>query len=269
MNENAKKYVNKERYTVEDLYDIVRILRGKDGCPWDREQTHKSIRRDLIEECYEVIEGIDNDDPVLMCEELGDLLLQVVFHAQIGAEDGQFDMSDVADGICRKLVLRHPHVFGNVDADTSEKVLENWDKIKKEEKQRLSLADEMYAIPPSLPALMRANKVGKKSGKANFDFPTDKEAFDKVTEELSELYEAHLQGDKDHIADEMGDLLFSVVNVSRKVGVEPEEALTRATEKFMYRFKKLEEEAAKTGANLADMSPEEADILWERIKNHD
>ena len=175
----------------------------------------------------------------------------------------------MADGICRKLVLRHPHVFGDVDADTSEKVLENWDKIKKEEKQRLSLADEMYAIPPALPALMRANKVGKKSGKANFDFPTDKEAFDKVTEELSELYEAHLQGDKEHIADEMGDLLFSVVNVSRKVGVEPEEALTRATEKFMKRFKLLEEEAAKSGRNLADLTPKEADILWERIKNHD
>lgn len=269
MNENAKQFVNKERYTVQDLCEIVKILRGEDGCPWDREQTHQSIRRDLIEECYEVVEGIDNNDPVLMCEELGDLLLQVVFHAQIGAEDKQFDMSDVADGICRKLVLRHPHVFADVNADTSEKVLENWDKIKKQEKQRLSVSDEMYAIPPALPALMRANKVGKKSGKANFDFPADEEAFAKVTEELNELYEAHTSGTKEQVADEMGDLLFSVVNVSRKVGVEPEEALTRATEKFMKRFQKLELAASESGKCLADMSAEEADELWERIKNHD
>lgn len=269
MNEKAKQYVGKERYTYEDLREIVTILRGEDGCPWDREQTHKSIRRDLIEECYEVVEAIDNDDAVLMCEELGDLLLQVVFHADISREENEFDMDDVADGICRKLVTRHPHVFADVTAETSEKVLENWDKIKKTEKQRNTLSAEMYAVPPALPALMRANKVGKKSGKANFDFPTDKEAFAKVTEELNELYEAHVGGDKERIADEMGDLLFSVVNVSRKVGVEPEEALTRATEKFMRRFEKLEHVADEKGVSLADMTPEEADILWEQIKNRD
>lgn len=269
MNEKAKQYVGKERYSYEDLREIVTILRGEDGCPWDREQTHKSIRRDLIEECYEVVEAIDNDDPVLMCEELGDLLLQVVFHADIGREENKFDMDDVADGICRKLVTRHPHVFADVTADTSEKVLENWDKIKKTEKQRNSLSAEMYAVPPALPALMRANKVGKKSGKANFDFPTDEEAFEKVTEELNELYEVRNSGDKERIADEMGDLLFSVVNVSRKVGVEPEEALTRATEKFMRRFKKLEQAAEEKGVLLADMTPENADILWTQIKNRD
>ncbi len=269
MNEKAKQYVGKEKYTYEDLREIVKILRGKDGCPWDMEQTHKSIRRDLIEECYEVVEAIDNDDPVLMCEELGDLLLQVVFHADICREVNGFGMDEVADGICRKLVTRHPHVFGDVTAETSEKVLENWDKIKKTEKQRNTLSAEMYAVPPALPALMRANKVGKKSGKANFDFPTDEEAFAKVTEELNELYEVRNSGDKERIADEMGDLLFSVVNVSRKVGVEPEEALTRATEKFMRRFKKLEQAADEKGVSLADMSPEEADILWEQIKNRD
>ena len=269
MNEKASIYVNKERYTFEDLRGIMKILRGEGGCPWDREQTHASIRRDLIEECYEVVESIDKDDPVLMCEELGDLLLQVAFHAEIGEEEGKFTMDDVADGICRKLVLRHPHVFGDVNADTSEKVLENWDKIKKVEKQRTTLADEMYAVPSMLPALMRANKVGKKSGKANFDFPTDEEAFAKVTEELNELYEVHKRADKEKVFDEMGDLLFSVVNVSRKVGVEPEEALTRATEKFMRRFALLEKEAESMGVKLADMTAEEADILWERIKNHD
>ncbi len=269
MNEKASIYVNKERYTFEDLRGIMKILRGEGGCPWDREQTHASIRRDLIEECYEVVESIDKDDSVLMCEELGDLLLQVAFHAEIGEEEGKFTMDDVADGICRKLVLRHPHVFGDVNADTSEKVLENWDKIKKVEKQRTTLADEMYAVPSMLPALMRANKVGKKSGKANFDFPTDEEAFAKVTEELNELYEVHKSGDKEKVFDEMGDLLFSVVNVSRKVGVEPEEALTRATEKFMRRFALLEKEAESMGVKLADMTAEKADILWERIKNHD
>lgn len=269
MNPLAKDYINKQKYSFEDLRAIMKILRGEGGCPWDREQTHASIRKDLIEECYEVVESIDKDDPVLMCEELGDLLLQVVFHAEIGEEENKFNMDDVADGICRKLVLRHPHVFGDINADTSEKVLENWDKIKKEEKQRKTISSEMYAVPPMLPALMRANKVGKKSGKANFDFPTDEEAFAKVTEELDELYEAHRSGDKEKIADELGDLLFSVVNVSRKVGAEPEEALNRATEKFMRRFAMLENEAERKGVKLADMTAEEADTLWESIKNHD
>lgn len=269
MNANAIKYVGKEKYSFEDLCDILRILRGEDGCPWDREQTHKSIRKDLIEECYEVIEAIDTDDDVLLCEELGDLLLQVVFHAEIAREEEKFDINAVSDGICKKLVLRHPHVFGDVTAETSEKVLENWDKIKKVEKQRKTLADEMYSVPSVLPALMRANKVGKKSGKANFDFPTDEEAFAKVTEELNELYEIRNCGDQEKLIDELGDLLFSVVNVSRKVGVEPEEALNRATEKFMYRFKLLEQEAEKRGVCLADITAQESDNIWESIKNQD
>ena len=269
MNNNAKKYVGKEKYNFDDLCGIIQVLRGEGGCPWDIEQTHKSIRRDLIEECYEVVEAIDTEDPILLCEELGDLLLQVVFHSDIGREEDGFTIEDVTDGVCKKLVLRHPHVFGDVTAETSEKVLENWDKIKKTEKQRNTIASEMYAVPPALPALMRANKVGKKSGKANFDFSSDEEAFAKVTEELNELYEIRNSGDKEKIADEMGDLLFSVVNVSRKVGVEPEEALTRATEKFMKRFALLEACAEEKGVHLANMTPEEADLLWETIKNRD
>ncbi len=269
MNSNAEKYVNKPEYTFEDLCGIVKVLRGDGGCPWDMEQTHKSIRRDIIEECYEVIEAIDTDNSTLMCEELGDVLLQVVFHADIDDDAGKYNIDNVCDGICRKLVLRHPHVFGDVSADTSAQVLDNWDEIKKQEKQRITISDEMYAVPPALPALMRANKVGKKSGKANFDFPTEKEAFDKVTEELNELYEIRNSGDKEKIFDEMGDLLFAAVNVSRKVGVDPEEALTHATEKFMARFKKLESAAIAMGRSLADMSAQESDMLWEQIKNSD
>ena len=160
--ELIRQLLEREHYDFEDLVSVVRVLRGEGGCPWDREQTHKSIRNDIIEETYEVIEAIDTDDPVLLREELGDVLLQVVFHARICEEDGQFDVNQVTDGICRKLIHRHPHVFADVCADTSEEVLKNWENIKSEEKSRKTITDKLRAVPPMLPALMRATKVGKR-----------------------------------------------------------------------------------------------------------
>ena len=165
--------LTKERYSFGDLVDIVEILRAPGGCPWDREQTHASIRKDFIEETYEVIEAIDKNDKALLREELGDVMLQVVFHAQIEREEGAFDVDDVANDICAKLIHRHPHVFGDVKAETSEKVLDNWEKIKGEEKSRVTVTDKLVAIPPMLPALMRASKVGKKA--ACFDFADEYE----------------------------------------------------------------------------------------------
>ncbi len=269
MNKDAVKYINKEEYSFEDLCGIMKLLRGEGGCPWDREQTHESIRKNLIEETYEVVEAIDRRDAALMCEELGDLLLQVVFHSEMSEEDGEFDITQVVSGICRKLIYRHPHIFADVSADTSEKVLENWDRLKVAEKHRDTLYDQMKAVPPSLPALMRADKVGKKAGKANFDFSCFEETMAKVDEEAAELREAAESGDSARMADEAGDLLFAAVCAARKLGVEPEEALTRATDKFVSRFGRLESAAALTGRQVSELTPEEADAIWESIKNCD
>ena len=180
----------KERYDVNDLIDIVEILRSPGGCPWDIEQDHKSIRRDFLEETYEVIEAINKEDRDGLLEELGDVLLQVVFHTQIEREKNSFDLNDVADGVCKKMIERHPHVFGNVNAETSEQVLDNWDVIKKQTKQQKSQTESMLSIPREFPALMRADKVQKKAAKVGFDWDSVEGAFDKVSEELEELKEA-------------------------------------------------------------------------------
>ena len=223
-------------YTFYDLVEIMKILRGEGGCPWDREQTHMSIRKNLIEETYEVVEAIDNDDPVLMCEGLGELILQAVFHALMSAEEGRFDINDVCNGICEKLIVRHPHIFSDVVADTSDEVLKNWDAIKQQTKHQKTVTEKLKAIPPSLPALMRACKAGEKAAKVGFDFPTPGDAMKKVYEEAREVETA----DSDAVSEEIGDLLFAAVNVARKHGVDPEEALYRATDKFIGRFSAVE-----------------------------
>ncbi len=257
----------KEHYGIDDLVDIVEILRSPEGCPWDREQDHKSIRRDFLEETYEVIEAINKDDKDLLLEELGDVLLQVVFHTQIEREKGTFELQNVADGICKKMIERHPHVFGNVNAETSEQVLENWDVIKKRTKKQDSQTDSMLSIPREFPALMRADKVQKKAAKVGFDWDSADGAFDKVYEELDELKEAVLKGDKDNIHEEFGDLLFSVVNVSRFIGVDSEEALTGATDKFIDRFSRVEQMAKERGIIMKETSLEELDKLWDLAKS--
>jgi tetrapyrrole methylase family protein/MazG family protein len=251
-------------YGFEDLITVVEVLRSEEGCPWDREQDHKSIRRDFIEETYEVIEAIDTENPELLREELGDVLLQVTFHAQIEKEEGRFTIDDVANDICVKLIHRHPHVFSDVQADTSEKVLSNWEKIKSEEKERKTVTDKLRAIPPMLPALMRAEKVGKKA--SCFDFPDADSVMQKVYEELDELKGAMLEGNAEHIEEEMGDLLLTVTSLCRKVGVESEVALSKATNKFIDRFEKIENAVLSEGLQMSDLSLAELDAIWDKNK---
>lgn len=261
----VKSFQRKEKYDFDDLIRIMGILRSEGGCPWDREQTHKSIRSNFIEETYEAVEAIDKDDTDLMCEELGDVLLQVVFHARIEQENGTFDIGDVADGICRKLIVRHPHVFGDVSADTPEQVLRNWDAIKKRTKGQDTKADALRAVPSILPALMRSCKVQQRASRSGYDWENAKGALDKTTEELGELQSAVQSGDKAHTSEELGDLLFSAVNAARLLDIDPEEALTGACDKFIARFAKAEQLAG--GRSLEGMTAKERDELWERAKS--
>ena len=258
-------FVRKNSYGLKDLENIVSILRSPGGCPWDAEQDHKSLRRALLEESCEVIEAIDEESPAHLQEELGDVLLQVVFHADIEREAGRFDLDAVADGVSKKLIFRHPHVFGDVKVQDSEEVLVNWDQLKRQEKSQETYTDTLTAVAKSLPALWRAEKVQKKAKKAGFDWSDASGAVDKLSEELSELREAIAQNS--NITEELGDLLFSVVNVSRFLKADPEEALNAATEKFISRFAKVEQMALTQGKDMAQMSLEELDKLWEQVKS--
>lgn len=257
-------FVRKERYGVKDLEAIVSILRAPGGCPWDREQTHASLRRGLMEESCEVIEAINEENPAHLQEELGDVLLQVVFHADIEKDAGRFDLEDVADGICKKLIFRHPHVFGDVSVSGTDEVLSNWEELKRKEKSQETYTDTLNAVAKSLPALWRAEKVQKKAKNAGFDWGECSPAVDKLSEELEELKEAMAQGTNVH--EELGDLLFAAVNVSRFVGADPEETLNAATEKFISRFAKVEELAKAQGQDMAQMSLTELEQLWEAAK---
>ena len=262
----AVDFLFKDKYNINDLIEIVRILRAPGGCPWDIKQTHASIKKDFIEETYEVVEAINKDDKTLLCEELGDVLLQVAFHADIERENGTFDFDDVADGICKKLIIRHPHVFGDVKADTADEVLTNWDEIKRRTKHQKSVAESIDSIPRELPALMRAAKIQSRAAKTGFDFDSTDGAFDKITEETAELREAIASGDKAKISDELGDLLFAAVNVARFTGVEAEESLTASSDKFASRFKITEELAKQRNIDMKSASIEELDVLWDEAK---
>ena len=254
----------KEKYTYEDLLEIMRILRCPEGCVWDREQDHKSIRRSFIEETYEAVEAIDNDDPVLLQEELGDVLLQVVFHAQIEAEAGRFTMDDVADGICKKMIYRHPHVFGSVEVKNSDEVLTNWDALKQKEKHQKSTTETLESVARSLPGLIRAEKVQHKAAKVGFDWDEVSGALDKVREETAEVARA-IDGDGDP-SEELGDLLFAVVNVARFLKTDPEDAINRTTDKFIRRFAQVEQAPKDAGRSLSEMSLAEMDALWDAAK---
>lgn len=262
--EKLEMILQKKAYDAKDLVTIVELLRLPGGCPWDREQTHQSIRNDFIEETYEVVEAIDNDDPALLREELGDVLLQVVMHAQMESEAGRCTFDDVANDICKKMIHRHPHVFGEVKAETTAQVLSNWETIKSEEKKRETTTDKLRAIPRQYPALMRACKVGKKA--SMMDFPDVTSVADKVGEELAEVREALNGTDREHLAEEIGDLLLSVASLARKAGVDAELALTRATDKFIDRFAAVEAAAVDMDADLSQMSDAEKDVLWENAK---
>ena len=236
FDDSVEYLLGKNEYKFDDLELIVEMLRCPYGCPWDREQTHETIRANMIEEAYELCEGIDKNDVELMKEESGDVILQSVFHGVIGKYNDEFTVDDTLNEVCKKLISRHPHVFGTVVAKTSEKVLENWDKIKSDSKGRKTVAEKMESIPNVLPALMRANKVGEKSSKLKFDYNDKYDSGAKVAEELNEVMNAEAET----VEEEVGDLLFAAVCLSRMLGVEPEKALNRATDKFIGRFSVME-----------------------------
>ncbi len=258
----------KENYNIDDLIEIMGILRSPDGCPWDMEQTHESIRKDFIEEVYEAIEAIDLDDKELLREELGDVLLQVTFHCQIEKEKNNFTFEDICDELCKKLIVRHPHVFGQTTVSDSGEVLKNWDRIKKETKGQTTYGDTLESVAKSLPALMRAQKLGKRAMRAGMDFESWQDAFGCIQNEAQELEEAIKSGNKIQMEEELGDLLFSCVNTARHLDIDAEEALTNASEKFIKRFKETERLVTLSGVDMTTLSIDELDVYWRQAKNN-
>ena len=257
-------FEKKDKYNFDDLLQIVEILRAPDGCMWDREQDHQSIRRNFIEETYEVCEAIDEQDTEHLKEELGDVLLQVVFHTQMEKEKGVFDIGDVADGICKKLIYRHPHIFGTVEVGSSEEILRNWDELKRKEKHQKSDTDTLASVAKSLPGLIRAEKLQKKAAKVGFDWENAQGALEKAGEELDEVKRA-IAGDGDP-EEEIGDLLFAAVNVARHLKVDPERAMEKTCNKFIRRFADMEQQAKEENKALSGLSLAELDTLWNRSK---
>ena len=261
-------FERKETYSMQDLIEILRILRAPDGCPWDREQTHLSNRRNFLEEAYEAAEAFDRDDPAMMCEELGDMLMQVLFNIHIEEDAGRFTTEDVTDHVCKKLIFRHPHVFGTAaPMENGEQVLESWDVLKRQEKGQRTTAEAMESVARSLPALWRADKLQGKAAKAGFEFPDVSGALDKLEEETRELREA--VENKTNYFEELGDVLFAAVKVGRFVGVDPEAALGAACDKFTARFRRMERTCAGRGASMDALSLEELDRLWNEAKHSD
>lgn len=258
--------LKKPRYEFEDLISVMDRLRGEGGCPWDREQTHESLKQYLLEESYEVFEAIDEKDSEKLCEELGDVLLQVVFHACIASEDGQFDIKDVTNHITDKMIKRHTHIFGNDVCSTAADVLENWEKIKRKEQNLKSVTDSMRHVPKHMPALMRSLKVQSKASRVGFDWDNIEGAIDKVNEEIDEFKEVYKSEKYGKIIEELGDILFAVVNVCRFEDVIPEFALNDATEKFIKRFEYMEKKAVKLNVKLENMSLNQMNSLWNEAK---
>jgi tetrapyrrole methylase family protein/MazG family protein len=252
---------------LSDLYDLVNVmkrLRGEDGCPWDREQTHESLKPYLIEEVYEVFDAIDRKNDVELKEELGDLLLQIVFHAQLASEERRFTIDDVAGAIVTKLKRRHPHVFGGVQVENADEVLQNWEAIKKKE-GKVSVLD---GVPKELPALLKARRIQEKVRRVGFDWEAPEPVFEKVIEEVAELKEAVAEGDRSLIEEEFGDILFSLVNVSRFLKIDAEEALRQTVNKFEKRFRFIEKSInEKGGKPIQEYSLRELEDLWEESKN--
>ncbi len=257
----------KEKYNIDDYRRIIALLRAPDGCPWDKVQTHESVRDNVIEEAYETAQAIDRADDANLCEELGDLLMQVLFHAQMAAERGAFDFDDVCDMACKKLVFRHPHVFGTAEADTPDAVLDTWDAAKRREKHQETVTSAMTDVAETLPALWRARKEQKKAAKVAFDWPDERGAMAKLHEEVGELQEGIDAGDRENQFEEVGDVLFTAVNAARFLDVDPEKALHAACEKFIRRFKYTEEHAAAEGKQLENMTLEEIETLYQHARH--
>ena len=254
------------RKTFDDLVNLMTTLRAPGGCPWDRQQTLPDLKPYVVEESYEVIDAIDSGDRASLLEELGDMLLQAVFIAEITREEGTFDIYDSITAIHDKLVRRHPHVFADVVANDAEEVLVNWEKLKNSERKAENKS-VLAGVPQALPALLRASRLTEKAARVGFDWRRTEDVFDKIDEELGELREAVAAGDKAHIEEEIGDLLFTVANIARKVGLNAEEALQSTNRKFTRRFGSMETTVRATGRDLDQLTLEEMDALWDAAKS--
>ena len=258
----------KDKYDINDLISLITLLRAPGGCPWDREQTHESIKSNFIEETYEVIEAINKNSISGLREELGDVLLQIALHCEMESEKGNFDFNDVCDELCKKLIVRHPHVFGDKVANNTKEALDSWDSVKASIKGTKTASSKMDSIPIELPALMRAQKVQSKAAKAGFDWDNQNGAFLKLNEEINELKIALSHNNQAEIEDEFGDVLFSCVNISRFIGVDSEEALKASTDKFITRFKIVEKLADENDIDMNNSSIDELDALWDKAKEN-
>lgn len=260
-----QSFLEKDTYTFADVVALMAFLRSETGCPWDRKQDHMTLRQNLIEEAYEGIDAILSDDPERIADEMGDILMQVVFHAQIGTEAGTFTIDDVTTGLCQKLIRRHTHLFGEDRAADESAALRTWEDNKKTEKGQRTQTEVLADVPHALPALMRAYKVQKKAAAVGFDWPDPSGAKEKIGEELAEIERAHGAAREE----EIGDLLFAAVNYVRLLGVEPEVALSHSTEKFIDRFSRMEALAMSREMDLASLSLKELDALWDDVKAHE
>jgi tetrapyrrole methylase family protein / MazG family protein len=251
--------------SFEELVELMKTLRGPDGCPWDREQSFSSLRTFIIEEAYEVVEAIDDNDRGAMVEEIGDLLLQAVFVAELGREEGTFDIGDSITAIHDKLVRRHPHVFGEVKAESAEAVLVNWERLKQAERHKENKS-VLSGVPAALPALQKASRLTEKAARVGFDWRGTEEVFSKVEEELAELRVAVQSGSNEEVEEELGDVLFTIANIARKLNVNAEQALQSTNRKFTRRFEDIERETRARGQTLDQLSLEEMDALWDAAK---
>ncbi len=260
-----------DKSSFTELIEVMARLRAPDGCPWDREQTHDSLKPYLLEEAYEALEAIDESDDEELCKELGDVLLQIVFHAQIASEEQRFDIDDVARAIVDKLVRRHPHIFANTVVANAEEVAANWDEIKKQERREKGdeTPSHIDGIPKNLPALMRAQRMQTRASRQGFDWNDIKGPLDKVEEEFAELRQAWQEGEHRDIEDEFGDLLFALVNTARFLEVNPEEALRRSVDKFERRFRAVEKKIEQRGEKMEDIPLASLDDVWDEVKRQE
>jgi len=255
-----------QKRSFEDLVSLMTRLRGPDGCPWDRKQTLPDLKPYVIEEAYEVVDAIDRDDRASLAEEVGDMMLEAVFIAEVTREEGSFDIYDAITAVHDKLVRRHPHVFGDVQANDAEEVLVNWEKLKNEERKSENKS-LMAGVPQSMPALLKASRLTEKAARVGFDWRRTEDVFAKLDEELAEVHEAIASGDSQKVHDEIGDLLFTIANIARKLNVNPEEALQSTNRKFTRRFESMESAVRAEERNLDQLSLEEMDALWNDAKN--
>ena len=267
--EDIGKIADKKRHNIQDLVSIMQLLRSENGCSWDKEQTHKSLNKGLLDETYEAVDAAENDDMVGLQEELGDMLMLIVLNAQIASENGHFNFDDICDGVSKKMILRHPHIFKNLKVSGTNEILQNWDRIKRQEKKQTSYTDTLLAVPKAMPALLRAEKVQKRAKKAGFDWDEAEGALYKVLEEADEVAAEVKKGDNRKASMELGDLLFAIVNLSRFIDINPEDALNSATLKFINRFSKVEQKAKEKGIDMPSSTLEELDLLWDEVKREE